>query len=289
MKFRNVAVCDLRGYNTVEAASEIESVHNAALLILPKDLNAETRAAFAKIEMRNVATTIYADADAQIHVYNGNTTLSDANLPDGESIHIINGEARILPISPQKQVSLIVNGKAIYDQGSESLKLLNVNGRAIPIDFQNTTILSDAAILHAEKFTSGGENKYYAAALAVLPSVPPTAHGKVISNVIVAHPDVAASGVVLEAEDILYAEQDGRVLFKTDMAEIHITPALLESVPGKLVLMDIAMVRIDKKVTAAQLREKVLLMQDIATIRATKETFDVVQLLAHDVAAIRRR
>lgn len=289
MKFRNLAVCDLRGYNSVEAASAIESVQNAALVILPKTSDNETRAAFAKIEMHNVATTIYAETETQIHTYNGKATLSNANLPEGESIYIINGEARIFPVSPEKKVSLIVNGKAIYDKNSESLNFLNVNGKAIPIDFQNTEILSDSAVLHADKFTSDGENKYYAADLAVVPSVPQAAHGKVIAGTIIAHPNVAASGIVLESEDILYAENDGRVLFKKDMVEIHLTPMLLESIPGKLVLMDIATVRIDKKVTADLLREKVLLIQAVATVRATKETFDIVQLLARDVATIRRR
>ena len=33
MKFKNVVTCDLRKYNSVEAASEIESVTNAALVI----------------------------------------------------------------------------------------------------------------------------------------------------------------------------------------------------------------------------------------------------------------
>ena len=31
MKFKNMAVCDLRGYNSVEAASEIESISGATI------------------------------------------------------------------------------------------------------------------------------------------------------------------------------------------------------------------------------------------------------------------
>ena len=53
--------------------------------------------------------------------------------------------------------------------------------------------------------------------------------------------------------------------------------------------MDIAKLYIEKDVTAELLLEKVCLIADVAQIRATKETFDVVQLLAHDVAKIRRR
>lgn len=47
--------------------------------------------------------------------------------------------------------------------------------------------------------------------------------------------------------------------------------------------------RIDKKVSAEQFCEKVLLIKDVGTVRATKATFDLVQLLARDVGSIRRR
>lgn len=289
MNFKNVAICDLRGYNSVEAASTIESVQNAALVILPKEADEKTRAALAKIEMHNVAMMVYADMDVPTYTYNGSITLSDANLPDGESIHLINGSARVLPISPEKQISLVVNGKIVYDKSSKNVKLLNVNGKMVPLDINNAEILPDTAVLRAEKFTSDGENTYYAADLAILPSVPPTAHGKVISDTIIAAPNVTKSGIVLEAENILYAENDGRILFKQDMGEIYLTPSLLRAVSGKLVLQDIGTVRIDKKVSAELLREKVFLIRDVGTVRATKETFDLVQLLARDVGSIRRR
>lgn len=132
MNFKNVAICDLRGYNSLEAASTVESVQNAALVILPKEADEKTRAALAKIEMHNVAMMIYADMDVPTYTYNGSITLSDANLPDGESICLINGSARVLPISPEKQVSLVVNGKIVYDKNSKNIKLLNVNGKVIP-------------------------------------------------------------------------------------------------------------------------------------------------------------
>lgn len=289
MKFKNVAICDLRGYNSAEAVGEIESIQNAALVILPKNSDTETCAAFAKVEMLNVATTIYCDEDAKINIYNGDVTLSNANVFDGENVYVVNGKVRILPISPEKHISLIVNGKVVYDKNSNNVELLNLNGKALTFDFQNTEILSNNAVLHAESFTSDGENKYYAPNLAIVLSVPPTAHGKVISDTIIAHPNVTASKIVLEAEDILYAENEGRILFKQDMGEIYLTPTLLRAVSGKLILQDIGTVRIDKKVSAELLREKVLLMRDIGTVRATKDTFDLVQLLARDVGSIRRR
>ncbi len=289
MKFRNMTLCDLRGYNSVEAASEIESIHNVVLVILPKESDAETRAAFAKVEMHNVVSTIYCDTDAQIQSYNGDVTLNDAALSDGENVCIINGKARVLPISPEKHLSLIVNGEALYDRNSENIELLNVNGKAVPIDFQDTEILADEAFLTAEKFLSDGENKYYAANIAVVQEVPPTAHGKIQSKSILAHPSVRASQIVLEAEAVTYTPVGDDVLIKTDMADFCLTQPLLESLTGSLILNDIGTVRIDKKVTPELLRKKVLLMKEIGTVRATKATFDVVQLICRDVGSIRRK
>lgn len=289
MNFKNVAICDLRGYNSLEAASTVESVQNAALVILPKEADEKTRAALAKIEMHNVAMMIYADMDVPTYTYNGSITLSDANLPDGESICLINGSARVLPISPEKQVSLVVNGKIVYDKNSKNIKLLNVNGKVIPLELNNAEVLSDTAVLHAEKFASDGANTYYVPNLAIVPSVPPAAHGKVVSDMIIAHPNVTASKIILDAKDILYAENDGRILFKQDLGELYLTPTFLRAVSGKLVLQDIGTVRIDKKVSAELLREKVFLIRDVGTVRATKETFDIVQLLARDIGSIRRR
>lgn len=290
MKFRNMSVCDLRGYNSVEAASVIESVHNVALLILPKTSDDETRAAFAKIEMSNVASTVYCDVDAKINIYNGSVTLSDTNLSDGENIYVINGEARILPLSPEKHVSLIVNGKVQYDENSEnSIQLLSVNGQAEPFDFQNTEILPNKSILPAERFALDGANKYYTENFAVVQAVPPTAHGALRAKVIFAHPSVRASGITLNAETVLYTDTECEILFKEDLVEFYLTETLLESLSGKLVLTDIGTVRIDKNVSAELLREKVLLLMDIGTVRATKDTFDVVQLCCHDVGSVRRR
>lgn len=289
MKFKNMSVCDLRGYNSVEAASEIESISNVVLVVFPKEADSETRAAFTKIEMQNVASTIYCDADAKINIYNGDATLSNANLSDGENVYVVNGNTCILPLAPQKHLSLVVNGKLLYDRNSENIELLVVNGKAMPFDFQNTTILTNKAFLSDEKFTGDGENKYFAADFAAVAAVPATARGKVQSALIVAHPSVRESGVQLEAETVLYAPIDEDVLIKADLSDFYITQSLLESLSGTLILKDIGTVRIHKKVTPELLREKVLLMCDIGTVRATKATFDTVQLLCQDVGTIARK
>lgn len=289
MKFKNMSVCDLRGYNSVEAASEIESISNVALVVFPKEADNETRAAFAKIEMQNVASTIYCDADAKLNIYNGDVTLSNANLSDGENVYVVNGKARILPISPQKHVSLMVNGKVLFDRNSENIELLVVNGKAVPFDFQGTKILEDKAFLFAEKFTGDGENKYYAADFAAVAAVPATAHGHVQSELIVAHPSVRESDIQLEAENVIYAPITEDVIIKADLPDFYLTKSLLESLSGCLILKDIGTVRIHKKVSPELLREKVLLMCDIGTVRATKATFDTVQLLCQDVGTIARK
>ena len=110
-----------------------------------------------------------------------------------------------------------------------------------------------------------------------------------MANLVVAHPSVQKSALSLSAGEVVYSNTDGAILFKKDLPEFRVTKTLLENVPGKLVLMDIAKLYIEKDVTAELLLEKVCLIADVAQIRATKETFDVVQLLAHDVAKIRRR
>lgn len=289
MKFKNMTFCDLRGYNSVEAASEIESIQNVVLVVFPKDSDAQTRAAFAKIEMHNVASTIYCDADAKLNIYNGDVTLSNANVSDGENVYVVNGKARILPISPQKHLSLVVNGKALYDRNSENIELLVVNGKAVPFDFQDTEILANKAFLSAEKFAGDSKNKYYAADFAAVTAVPATAHGKVQSHLIVAHPSVRESGIQLEAETVLYAPINEDVLIKADLSDFYLTESLLESLPGRLILKDIGTVRIHKKVSPELLREKVLWMCDIGTVRATKATFDTVQLLCQDVGSITRK
>ena len=291
MKFQNVAICDLRSYNTPEAASSVEAVHNAALVILPKNCDEQTRAALAKIDMKNVASTVYADADTTLLTFNGETVLSDNNLPDGDSICIINGTAVILPLSENKQVSLIVNGKAVCDKGSRNggqINLLCVNGKVDTIDLSGVEFLPDGAILPAERFLGDGKNRYYGK-LVFVQAVPAEAHGEIMANLVVAHPSVQKSALSLSAGEVVYSNTDGAILFKKDLPEFRVTKTLLENVPGKLVLMDIAKLYIDKDVTAELLLEKVCLISDIAQLRATKETFDVVQLLAHDVAKIRRR
>ncbi len=290
MKFQNVAVCDLRSYNTPEAASSVEAVHNAALVILPKGCDEQTRAAFAKIDMKNVASTVYADADIETLTFNGKTVLSNNNLPNN-SICVINGTAIIMPLSENKQVSLIVNGKVVCDQRNQNsgqLKFLCVNGKVDAVDLSAVELLPDGAILPAERFLGDGKNRYYGSLVFVM-AVPAEAHGEVTADLVVAHPSVQKSALSLSAKEVTYANIDTDVLFKKDLHEFHLTKTLLENVPGRLVLMDIVKLYIEKDVTAELLLEKVCLIVDVAQIRATKDTFDVVQLLAHDVAKIRRR
>ena len=45
MELVNQAVCDLRLYNSPKAMGTISKIKNAALLLIPKDMDAETRAA----------------------------------------------------------------------------------------------------------------------------------------------------------------------------------------------------------------------------------------------------
>ena len=165
---------------------------------------------------------------------------------------------------------------------------LAVNGTVKTLDFSNAEFLPDPAVLPAERFTSDTDSCYYGRHVFV-PAVPPTARGEVTANLVVAHPSVQKSALTLSADTVLYADIGSDLLFKKDMAEFRLSEGLLAAVSGKLVLMDIAKLYIEKDVTAEMLLQKVCLIADVALLRATKETFDVAQLLAHNVAKIRRR
>lgn len=292
MKFKNVVACDLRKYNSVEAASEIESITNSALVILPEEADAATRAAFAKIEMHNVAATIYADSSAQISTFNGELTLDDACLPDNQTVlYLVNGDVTVLPLSETKHVCLLVNGSLRNDKSnSGKVEILSLNGEMQLFDFRNAKILAPQAVLPVSYFSGDGKNRYYAKSVAVIQPVDKDAHGEVCAQLIIADPSVRASDIQLEGKQVLFADTRGdSILLRGDLAEFTVSKSLLESVEGKLLLSDIASVKINKDVTPELLREKVVAFVDIASIKATKKTFDEVQLLAYDVGKIQKR
>lgn len=291
MKFKNVVTCDLRKYNSVKAASEIESVTNAALVILPQEADDATRAAFAKIEMHNVAATIYADSNAKISTFNGELTLDDACLPDGETvIYSVNGDVTVLPLSEGKHVCLLVNGILRNDKSNGGkVEILSLNGEMKLFDFQDTKILAPQAVLPASCFSGNGKNRYYAKSVAVIEPVEKDAHGEVCAQLIIADESVRASRIQLEGKQVLFADtRENQILLRSALSSFTVSKSLLESVEGKLVLCDITQVKISKDVTPELLREKVLAFFAIVSIKATKKTFDEVQLLAHDVTKIQK-
>lgn len=100
MKVINQIVCDLRHYNTPEAMKKIKGIRNVALVLVPKVMDDATRAAYAKIEKKNTASEIEVDSDHSPLIFNGDTEITDASLPDGESAIIVNGSARMFRLSP---------------------------------------------------------------------------------------------------------------------------------------------------------------------------------------------
>lgn len=290
VKFKNVAICDLRAYNSPEAAGSIESIQNVAMLVLPKNPDAETQKAMAQISRENVACTIQADEDTPVLCCNGQTTLSDNAFPPGDSILVVNGKAVLQPISEGKCVSMVVNGNVVYDSASIGrVHILVVNGSAEGVDFSNTEFLQGNTVLSANRFSQDGENQYYSEGVAVLQAVPPHAHGKIYADIVVADPSVRESAVRLEAKNVFYSDTNQPILFKSRVQDLRLSETFLEEVSGKLVLSEINTLYIEKNVTPELFREKVLLICNVNVLRAPKAMQDVAQIVSCTVNTWRRR
>lgn len=121
MRSADVQLC--KGYG------KISKIKDVVLLLVPKDMDDETRAAYAAIEKKNVASEIEVDNDYSPLIFNGDTEITDASLPDGKNAVIVNGNARIFRLSPGKTAKVTVNGNLLYDIRSKSqIQIIGVNG-----------------------------------------------------------------------------------------------------------------------------------------------------------------
>lgn len=288
MEITNQAICDLRLYNSPKAMGTISKIKNVALLLVPKNMDDETRAAYAAIEKKNVATEFEVDTNFLYKTFNGTTVLTDNSVPEGESCAIVNGDASIHQLSPRKTLKVIVNGTLAYDIRSKSqIQIVSANGVIEAVNFDKLIELPRIAILTPNLLREDPETVYRGGSLILIPPLPVQAQGTVSGRRIIADTSVQNSALTLNARQIYYREGvSPDVCIKQDMDKLRLSAGFLEQISGKLICFNIRHVIIEKSVTTELLREKVLLMCDIHHVKATKKTFDAAQLLAEDVEII---
>lgn len=143
----NIPILDLRSYS----ADGLRNVKilNAAVAVLPKEPNAEIMSAYGSIPRKNVATEIFAENDAEVHVLNGISEVDCAQCNERD-IYIVNGMAAVKN-SADRTLNLIINGITVYENGA-NINFINRNGKACAVDFEikSVKILTDKASVDKE-------------------------------------------------------------------------------------------------------------------------------------------
>lgn len=143
----NIPILDLRSYS----ADGLKNVRilNAAVVVLPKEPNDEIMGAYGSIPRKNVATEIFAENDAQVHILNGISEV-DCALCNERDIYIVNGMAAVKN-SADRTVNLIINGLTVYENGA-NINFINRNGKACAVDFdiKSVKILTEKASVDRE-------------------------------------------------------------------------------------------------------------------------------------------
>lgn len=138
----NIAILDLRSYS----ADGLKNVRklNSAVVILPKEPDEEIMEAYGGIACKNVATEIFAENDAQVHMINGVSEVDCAQCNDHD-IYMINGLAAFRN-AKERTANIIINGLAVYEKNA-NLNFLNRHGKTIAVDFEieRVKILADKA------------------------------------------------------------------------------------------------------------------------------------------------
>lgn len=287
MKISDQAICDLRHYNTPEAMRTISKIEDVAMLLVPKDMDEATRAAYAAIEKEDIATEIELDAGHTPLIFNGNTTITDDILPDVESLIVVNGTARLFPLSPGKTVKAIINGSLLYDIRSKSqIQLVNVNGKCECVDFDKLVEIPKFGVLSENLLRSDPET-IYSGGVVLIPHLPAHAQGTVKSKIIFVDSTIHNTSLVLNAPKVIYRDNlTSDITLKSYMDKLYISADFLQQIRGRLICSFIQHIIIKRDVSPELLREKVLLMSNIHHIKATRKTFDAAQLLAENVQII---
>ena len=286
MKIKNQVICDLRPYNSPEAMQKISRITNTVLLLVPKEMDDRTKAAYATIEKQNIVSEVAVDSTLQPVVYNGNCTLNNTMIPDRESFLILNGNCRIESLSREKSVKIIANGNLLYDVRSEAqIEILQSNGTCFAVNLDKLIEIPDCGTLTEAVLSDDPETTYLCSgAMMIVPRLAQQAVGTVIAPIVVADSSVRDTRLALKSGMIFYRDQvTESTEVKKQMNKLRISADFLKQLSGKLVIFNTRHVLIDKSVTPELLREKVLLFFNIHHLKATRQTLDTVQLLAENV------
>ena len=151
--YHGMPICDLHYLTQVEAISQIEEIYGIALLILPKNISPEATAAWAAMPKRDIASTVYVDANANVHTCNGVVELSDNDFVMPNTVCIINGFVFAHNLSPDTKGTLIINGMLILHEslrGTFPLEINSLNGISAFADFDELKPYGETLYLDAE-------------------------------------------------------------------------------------------------------------------------------------------
>lgn len=152
--YENMAVCDLRQLDNVEAIRQIERLENIAVLVLPKSAEPEVQCALTAVPRESIAVTLYLDKEAKINAVNGCAVLSDSDFnSEYESAIIVNGVALIPSLSSESKGTVIANGLIILHESLKQACALTfpmTNGKKAYVDFDDYKIYPNQLELDAK-------------------------------------------------------------------------------------------------------------------------------------------
>lgn len=150
--FKRIAICDLRPINSVESANGIALLSDIAVLIIPKDGNADVLSAIATIPKHNIAVTIALGVNDEI--INGERNLFFEDIYDKDIAYVINGSCCILAkdsilIPPTDNIPTIsINGELyISDSLKKYVDIASTNGVVNSGDYNYIKTLNNVTII----------------------------------------------------------------------------------------------------------------------------------------------
>lgn len=131
-KVINESVLDLRKF-TPQALENVRML-NCSCVIFSENPSEELMTAYGNISVKNVSATLNLPDDKKIVLFNGATTLNQANYTEN-AIHMINGAGVIGKIESENPVEIFSNGLTVYDGGTK-INFIMQNGACVKAPFE---------------------------------------------------------------------------------------------------------------------------------------------------------